>query len=42
MTGEMTALSSTMFDDPSFLEDLDPPLDHEAISGRRTDREESP
>ena len=24
MTGEMTALSSTMFDDPSFLEDLDP------------------
>lgn len=40
MTGEMTALSSTMFEDPSFLEDLEPPSEQESTSGRRTDREE--
>ena len=31
MTGEMTALSSAMFDDPSFLDDLDPPPDREGV-----------
>ena len=41
MTGEMTALSSTMFEDPSFLADLDPPSDLEDYSRRRTDPEES-
>jgi len=40
MTGEMTALSSTMFDDPSFLADLDPPSDLEDGAGRRSDHEE--
>jgi len=40
MTGEMTALSSTMFDDLSFLEDLEPPSDLEDGTGRRPDREE--
>lgn len=42
MTGEMTALSSTMFDDPSVLEDLEPPSDLEERSGQPRDREESP
>ena len=41
MTGEMTALSSTMFEDVD-LEDLDPPADAEDAAGRRTDREETP
>jgi uncharacterized membrane protein YjjB (DUF3815 family) len=41
MTGEMTALSATMFEDPSFLADLDPPADLEDHAGRRTDPEES-
>ena len=40
MTGEMTALSSSMFDDPSFLEDLEPPPDLEDGTGRRHDCEE--
>lgn len=40
MAGEMTALSSSMFDDPSFLEDLDPPPDLEDGTGQRSDREE--
>ncbi|MGO1600177.1 MAG: threonine/serine ThrE exporter family protein [Brachybacterium sp.] len=40
MTGEMTALSSTMFEDPSVLEDLEPPSDLEDGTGRRSDREE--
>ncbi|MGP9539540.1 threonine/serine ThrE exporter family protein [Brachybacterium sp. AOP43-C2-M15] len=42
MTGEMTALSSAMFEDPSVLEDLDPPSDLEDGTGRRSDREEAP
>ncbi|WP_422115383.1 threonine/serine ThrE exporter family protein [Brachybacterium sp. UNK5269] len=37
MTGEMTALSPAMFEDPSFLEHLDPPTDHGGDSGRRID-----
>jgi uncharacterized membrane protein YjjP (DUF1212 family) len=41
MTGEMTALSPSMFDDPSFLEDLEPPSDLEDGTGRRPDHEES-
>ena len=40
MTGEMTALSSAMFEDPSFLEDLEPPSFLEDGAGRRSDHEE--
>lgn len=40
MTGEMTALSSAMFEDLSFLEDLDPPAGFQDPPGPRTDREE--
>lgn len=38
MTGEMTALSASMFEDFEDLEDLDPPQDD---PGRRTDSEEN-
>ena len=41
MTGEMTALSAAMFEDPSALEDLDPPPDLEDGTARRPDREET-
>ena len=42
MTGEMTALSPAMFEDPSLLDDLEPPPDLEDGPRRRPTDEETP
>jgi uncharacterized membrane protein YjjP (DUF1212 family) len=42
MTGEMTALSPSLFDDPELLEDLEPPADLEDGPTRRGEDEEVP